>query len=315
MTASDVEAIPLRRRVRSVGTLSLGHAINDSYAYVLQTLLPAIIPALGLTLGMAGSLVSLYTLTSSLIQPAVGYVADRTALRWPAWAGVALSSVAAGLLGFAPNYWVLVGLLILGGVGTAIFHPVSAAMAGASAPASSRGRWLGLYVTAGNFGLAVGPWMAGTLVVEGDLSRMWVIMLPGLAIAAVVAVFAPRARTPTQRAGSLGETLHRYGRVLSSLVLVTGLRALSSAAMVTFIPLLATSRGASLEQAALALTAFLFFGAVGGLIGGFVVGPLRTRSHHRRLAPGAVSRSGSTWPCRQVLAGTSRSPRRRVACA
>ena len=93
MTASDVEVIPLRRRVQSVGTLSLGHAINDSYAYVLQTLLPAIIPALGLTLGMAGSLVSLYTLTSSLIQPAVGYVADRTALRWPAWAGGVVAPV------------------------------------------------------------------------------------------------------------------------------------------------------------------------------------------------------------------------------
>src|SRR4029453_15154274 len=52
---------------------------------------------------------------------------------------------------------------------SAIFHPVSAAMVGASAPASSRGRWLGLYVTAGNFGLAVGPWMAATVVREGDL--------------------------------------------------------------------------------------------------------------------------------------------------
>src|SRR4030095_11716110 len=153
----------------SGATVPLGHAIMSSYAYVLQTLLPVIIPALGLTLGMAGSLVSIYTLTSSLIQPVGGYIAARTARRWPVWAGVALTSVAAGLLGFAPNYWVLVGLLILGGVGTAIFHPVSAAVAGASAPASSRGRWLGLYVTAGNFGLAIGPWVAGTLVVEGDL--------------------------------------------------------------------------------------------------------------------------------------------------
>jgi FSR family fosmidomycin resistance protein-like MFS transporter len=270
VNTSDAEPIPFRRRVRSVATLSLGHAINDSYGYVLQTVLPAIIPALGLTLGMAGSLVSVYTLTSSLIQPAVGFVADRTALRWPAWAGIALTSVAAGLLGLAPNYLTLVLLLIVGGTGSAIFHPVSAAMVGASSPASSRGRWLGLYVTAGNFGLAVGPWMAATLVRKGDLAGMWPIMLPGLAVAGIVGVFAPRARTPTQRGASLAQVLGRHGRVLSALVLVTGLRALASAAMVTFIPLLATARGASLEQAALALTGFLFFGAVGGLIGGFV---------------------------------------------
>ena len=44
---------------------------------LLQALLPAIIVSLGLTLGLAGGLVSLYQLTSSLIQPLFGYLADR----------------------------------------------------------------------------------------------------------------------------------------------------------------------------------------------------------------------------------------------
>jgi MFS transporter, FSR family, fosmidomycin resistance protein len=123
---------PLRGRLGRVGTLALAHTVNDSYAYVLQAVLPAIIPALGLTLGMAGGLVSMYQLTSSLVQPVVGYVADRSALRWPAWAGVAISGVAASMLGLAPNYFALIGLLLLGGIGTAVFHPVSAAMAGAA---------------------------------------------------------------------------------------------------------------------------------------------------------------------------------------
>jgi FSR family fosmidomycin resistance protein-like MFS transporter len=126
--------IPLPHRVRSVGALALGHAINDSYAYVLLAMLPAIVPTLGLTLGMAGVLVSIYQLISSLIQPAVGHVADRTTLRCPAWAGIAMSSLAAGLLGLAPNYVTLLGLLVLGGIGTAIFHPVSAAIGLPSTP-------------------------------------------------------------------------------------------------------------------------------------------------------------------------------------
>jgi FSR family fosmidomycin resistance protein-like MFS transporter len=129
----------MRERVRTVGTLSLGHAVNDSYAYVLQASMPAIIVSLGLTLGLAGVLVSLYQLTSSLIQPVVGYAADRSAVRWPAWAGVILSGVAIGMLGLAPNYVVLVALLLVAGTGTSIFHPVSAAMAGAAAPARARG--------------------------------------------------------------------------------------------------------------------------------------------------------------------------------
>jgi FSR family fosmidomycin resistance protein-like MFS transporter len=264
------EDIPLSRRLSSVATLSLGHAVNDSHGYVLQAVLPAIIPALGLTLGMAGGLVSLYQLTSSLIQPAVGYLADRNALRWPAWAGIALSSVAAGLLGLAPNYLVLVALLVIGGSGTAIFHPVSAAMAGASAPPRSRGRWLAIYVSSGSFGLAFGPLMIGALVHDGNVGGMWPIMLPGLAVAALVAAFAPRARKPALRSISLAQTLRQHGRVLSALVLVTGLRALAGTAMVTFIPLLASLRGAPLDQAATALTAYLFTGALGGLVGGVV---------------------------------------------
>ncbi len=144
-------------RVAGVAPLVVGHAVNDSYSYALQTILPAIIPTLGLTLGMAGGLVSVWQLTSSLVQPIVGHLADRSGLRWPAWAGIVLSGTAAALLGQAPSYLALVGLLIVGGIGTAIFHPVSAAMTIGLAPARARGRWMGLYVTAGNYGLALGP--------------------------------------------------------------------------------------------------------------------------------------------------------------
>jgi MFS transporter, FSR family, fosmidomycin resistance protein len=259
----------MRQRVGRVATLSLGHAVNDSYAYVLQASLPAIIASLGLTLGMAGGLVSLYQLTSSLVQPVVGYLADRSALRWPAWAGVALSGVATGLLGLAPSYLALVGLLLLAGVGTSIFHPVSAAMAGASAPARSRGRWLGLYVTAGNFGLALGPLMVGSLAAAYGLRGTWPIMLPALVVAALVGVMAPRRGPPGRDQPDLPETLRRHWRMLGSLVVVVGLRASAAAATVSFIPLLARQRGATIDQGAHILTAYLVAGALGGLVGGF----------------------------------------------
>jgi FSR family fosmidomycin resistance protein-like MFS transporter len=269
VSGEDEGDVKLRTRLRGVGTLALGHAMNDSYAYVLQAVLPALIGSLGLTLGMAGGLVSVYQLTSSVIQPAVGYFADRTTLRWPAWAGIAMSSVAAGLLGLAPSYFALLGLLMIGGVGSSIFHPVSAAMAGAAAPAQSRGRWLGLYVSAGNFGLSIGPLMIAALLASRGPQDTWPIMLPGLLVAVIVAVLAPHGRVPTQRGGSLSLTLHRYGHVLVGLIMVTALRAWASNALTTFIPLLGAERGASLDQSAVALTAFLFSGAVGGVIGGF----------------------------------------------
>ncbi len=265
----DEMDVSMRRRVGGVATLASGHAINDSYSFVLQALLPAIIPALGLTLGMAGTLVSVYQVTSSLVQPLVGHLADRGNLRWPAFVGIAMSAVAAGSLGRAPDYSVLLGLLVMGGVGTAIFHPVSAAIAGSLAPARARGRWLGMYVTAGNFGLALGPLMLAPLLGSGGPANTWPIMLPGLLVALLVALLAPRPKVSGRRAPPLRVTLRRHRRLLWSLLLVVGVRAWSSTAMATFIPLLSRSRGLSLAEAAQILTVYLVAGAIGGLAAGF----------------------------------------------
>ncbi len=256
-------------RVAGVAPLVVGHAVNDSYSYALQTILPAIIPTLGLTLGMAGGLVSVWQLTSSLVQPIVGHLADRSGLRWPAWAGIVLSGTAAALLGQAPSYLALVGLLIVGGIGTAIFHPVSAAMTIGLAPARARGRWMGLYVTAGNYGLALGPLMIGPLLQAHGPSGTWPIVFPAIVVSTLVAVLAPRRSHPGTAVPPLRDTLRRHRRMLASLLLVVSVRAWAGTAIITFIPLLARARGLSLGEAAQSLTVYLVAGATGGLLAGF----------------------------------------------
>ncbi|HLI28810.1 MAG TPA: MFS transporter [Chloroflexota bacterium] len=269
---ADVRTAPARAAPavarRGVGVLAAAHFVNDTYTYALQAVLPALIATLGLSLGLAGALVTIYQIVASFVQPAVGYLADRSSLRWPAWAGVMASGVAAGLLGLAPHYLALVGLLLLGGVGTAIFHPVSGAMVGAAAPAATRGKWLALYVTAGNFGNAFGPLAIGALIERWGVAGTWPIMLPALVAGALVCALAPPRPRPSRAAPSLPEVLRRHGRVLGALIAVVTLRAWATAALVTFIPLLGRARGLSLGEATLPLTAFLLVGACGSLVGG-----------------------------------------------
>ena len=261
--------LPPRKQLRTIGVLSLAHTINDSYAYVLQAVLPALIVTFGLSLGLAGVLVTIYQLTSSVVQPVVGHLADRSAMRWPAWAGVALSGIGAGLLGLAPNYVALLGLLVIAGVGTAIFHPVSAAMIGTAAPPHVRGRWLGIYVTAGNLGLAIGPLSVGWLLERVGPTGTWPILVPALLMSVAVATLAPRRVQPTTAHPPLRSTLRKHRRLLSALVLVITLRAVASAGLSTFIPLLGRGRGLGFGDAAFVLTAYLLAGAAGGLLGGF----------------------------------------------
>lgn len=254
----------------AIGVLAVAHGINDSYGYMLQALLPAIIGGMGLSLGMAGTLVSVYMLISSVVQPVVGFWADKGGVRWPAWAGVAMSGIGAGLMGMAPNYAALCLLLMIGGMGTAIFHPVTGAMVGAAAPPEQRGRWMGMYVTAGNVGLALGPLILGIAVDQLGAPGIWPLMIPALFAAAVVLVYGPQPRPRMSGGATLMDVLREHRRVLTALITVVTVRAWVNAALVTFIPLLGVARGLSLSEAAGALTLFSLSGAAGGLTGGWV---------------------------------------------
>src|SRR5262249_53991220 len=120
-----------------------------------------------------------------------------------------------------------------------------------------------------NFGLALGPLAFGILIAAYGLHGTWPIMLPALVMAAMVALTAPRRSAPARKMPGLRETLGRHGRLLSSLIVVVGLRASTAAATVTFMPLLAGQRGLSVDQGAKVLTVYLIAGACGGLVGGF----------------------------------------------
>src|SRR5215216_3221179 len=102
------------RAGRVFGTLAAAHLVNDSYVYFLPTLLPLLVPSLGITLTMAGLAVGLYQVTSSLAQPLLGHLADRYPLRWLAWLGLAATAIGAAGIGVAPSYPVLLCFLVVG---------------------------------------------------------------------------------------------------------------------------------------------------------------------------------------------------------
>src|SRR5690349_5290254 len=143
------------RAGRIFWTLASAHLINDSYVFFLPTLLPLVVPSLGISLTEAGLAVGLYQVTSSVAQPLLGHLADRYPLRWMAWLGLAATSVGAAGIGIAPSYWLLLLVLVIGALGTSAFHPVATASISDIAGAR-RGRMMSLYITAGNLGLAVG---------------------------------------------------------------------------------------------------------------------------------------------------------------
>jgi FSR family fosmidomycin resistance protein-like MFS transporter len=273
LDAPAVELAPPRASRSSVlgaGSLSLAHAVNDSYAYILPPLLPVLLTQAGLTLGMGAALVAIQQLASAFLQPTFGHWADRTGGgRWMVWSGVALSGCGAAALGLVPGFGGLGLAMLATGVGSALFHPVSAALVAQAAPSTQRGFWMSAYISAGNLGLGMGPLLVGLVLVGGSLQGTWVLAIPALIAAGLVAVLAP-ARPGRIGAlhSSLLSVLRKHWRVLSLLIGVVALRSWASTTLVTFLPTLATQRGATPTEAAQVLTVFLISGAVGGFVGG-----------------------------------------------
>lgn len=251
--------------------MAVAHAVNDSYAYILPPLLPLLLSQAGLTLGMGAALVAIQQLASAVLQPTFGHWADRSGEgRWMAWAGVLLSGLGAAALGLVPGFGGLGLAMLATGIGSALFHPVSAALVAQAAPPAQRGFWMSTYISAGNLGLGIGPLLVGLVLVGGTVQGTWLLGIPAVIAALLAALLSPRR--PGRRGAqhlSLVTVLRSNWRVLALLIGVVALRSWASTTLVTFLPTLATERGAVPTQAAQVLTVFLISGAVGGFAGGF----------------------------------------------
>jgi FSR family fosmidomycin resistance protein-like MFS transporter len=257
------------RTGRIFWTLATAHLVNDSYVFFLPTLLPLVIPSLGISLTEAGLAVGLYQMTSSLAQPVLGHLADRYPLRWLCWAGLAATAIGAAAVGIASNYWLLLLLLIVGALGTSAFHPVATATISDIAGAR-RGRMMSVYITAGNLGLAVGPaaLRVGLPIMGPAISLP--LALPCLLIALVTFLLVPARQVKQRRPESFGTILMKHRSVLIRLLSISTLRSWANVGLATFLPLLLVERHQTVEDGATALALLLFFGGVGGLIAGFL---------------------------------------------
>jgi FSR family fosmidomycin resistance protein-like MFS transporter len=145
--------------------ISYCHFSND----LLQSLLPAIYPnlklALGLTFAQIGFVTLAYQVTASLLQPAIGLIADKrpTPLALPG--GTVFSMAGLCVLALAHNYGMLVGGACLLGVSSAIFHPEASRVA-RMASGGQPGLAQSLFQVGGNAGSALGPLAAALIVIR-----------------------------------------------------------------------------------------------------------------------------------------------------
>ncbi len=188
--------------------------MTDLYAPVLPAILPLLILQDGYPYLLAGLLVATYNLTSSLLQPVIGWLYDtrgvsvqhtspRGGVRTPVRrtgvqisTSLLMSAVFISLIGIAGDYYLILICAALGGLGHALFHPVAFTAVSRLTGDESRGRITSYFVIGGNLGFAIGPVITGIVVVHLGLSGLLLLMFPGLAMAGVIRLLLPSQGRP-----------------------------------------------------------------------------------------------------------------------
>lgn len=259
--------------IKILGALTLLHFTGDFYSAFISPLFPVFVDKLGLSLTEIGVIAGTMRLLAFIIQPTVGYLADRSPTRSFIFVGVVLPVFFIPLSGLAPNFWLLLLCVALGSIGSSMFHPSVTGMvplyAGTKASFS-----MSIFNTGGTLAFGLGPLFITWYVASFGLTAMPLTMIAGLLVIGYLLTVIPKPQseglTRTGFFGALQESLGSAWKVIAVIWLVMFLRAIVGQAFLTFMPVLYVQEGFSVVQSGAIYSLFTVAGTVSGLLSGHI---------------------------------------------
>ncbi|MDQ6891287.1 MAG: MFS transporter [Acidobacteriota bacterium] len=256
---------------RAIALLAAAHLFDDVNQGVIPALIPFFISERGFTIAAAAGLVFGSNVSSSVLQPLFGALADRKSTPWLVPAGLFLAGAGVAAAGLAPTYFLVLACAGVTGIGVAAFHPEAARQVYYQSGAK-RATAMSFFATGGNLGFAIGPAIATPIGIALGLRGTPVMVLPALAMALVLVRAGALRHAVANRPREEGapRASDRWGAFakLSGPVLC---RAIVFYALNTFIPLYWIREfSASKAAGGAALTLMLCSGVAGTLAGGWL---------------------------------------------
>ncbi|HOT02553.1 MAG TPA: MFS transporter [Methanolinea sp.] len=252
--------------------LFLAHLVTDLYMPVIAAILPLLISTRGYSYLLAGLLVTSYNLTSSVSQPIFGWLSDKKGWQIHISVSVLISAVFIGLMGVVEPYPLLLACAALAALGHACFHPHALTMVSRLATSLNRGKVTALFVVGGNVGYALGPILAGAIIVTFGLRGLPLLVIPALVMALVLrkSSLYPPGRPASSRVSPAGPvTFSSFAPVLT-LFSASTLRAWAVFAAIAFLPPFLLLKGLDIFTANLVVTLMLLAGVAGQVSGGIL---------------------------------------------
>jgi predicted MFS family arabinose efflux permease len=257
-------------------------------SFVVAGILPQISKSLGVSIGVAGQMVTLYALSYALLSPVIA----ATAAHWPRkrllLTGLAVFVVGNLITAIAPTIeWVLASRLIAG-LGAAMFSPTATATGASLVPPEKRAQALAIVIAGLTSATALGSPMGTFIGGLGDWrATMWFVTIVGLVASVAVYILLPNI--PALPAVSLRQRLAPLKDSRVVLTLLTTLTAYSGMfAVYTYI-------GVSLDRATGGkpdvLAGLLLMWGLAAMVGNLAAGKLTDRFGSRTIIYGAIALS------------------------
>ncbi len=282
--ACAMTTLPLPTAARPLmpvlAALSVAHLLND----LIQSMIPAVYPLIKETYQLDFVQIGLITLafqvTSSLLQPLLGYVTDKKP--WPYAMVAGMGATLAGLLSlaFAHSYPMVLVAAALVGTGSAVFHPEATRMA-RHAAAGRQGLAQGVFQVGGHAGYAIGPLLAAAVVVpNGQQSLSW---FSGIVLVAMLLMGWIGSRYSAFRKEQIATKAHaddvpshgmprsRVLLAMAVLIVILFSKNAYTASFTSYYTFYLIERfQVSLQLSQILLFLYLVVGAVGVIIGGMI---------------------------------------------
>ncbi len=162
--------------------VSLGHLLNDMFQAVIPAIYPMIKESLGLSFMQIGAITLTNQITSSLLQPMVGFFSDKHPRPYGLVVGMCFTLTGLLLLSMGDSFPLVLLSVAFVGVGSSVLHPESSKVA-RLASGGAKGMAQSIFQIGGNVGRAIGPVAVALIVIpHGQGSIRWFALLAVIAI-------------------------------------------------------------------------------------------------------------------------------------
>jgi MFS transporter, FSR family, fosmidomycin resistance protein len=299
-----VAATPLGRDIKVMGLVGAAHWASHFFQLVLPSLFLFLHDEFQVSFTALGLLTALLYGASGLTQTAAGFLVDRFGARRVLLFGLTLLSLSTLAFGLVDNYWVLLPLSVLAGLGNSVFHPADLSILTSKVSVHRLGRGYATHALCGNLGWAAAPTLMITLAQIWDWRvAVFTAGLIGLAIVGTFIIWgadlendtAPQGLAPSAP-NSDGDRMNRLMgniRMLFSTTIISCFLyfAFLAAALIGIqnfgIPAMVDLFGLTLNEASRGVTGFLLGTAAGIFIGGIAAD--RTDRHDRIAIAGMTT--------------------------